>query len=133
MYTKGSIWLKLFSYSNLLCTRVIRVITNYAPISKYQLKFFLKESFNCLCRLYPIELRCHILHEYKRYNNYWNPNKKFLVYFVIFLEFNLDAFSFYQGICYKLRSLGLDNRTTLVLSNTRELDRELFYKLVYFI
>ena len=35
--------------------------------------------------------------------------------------------------CYELRSLGLDNRTTLVLSNTRELDRELFYKLVYFI
>jgi len=25
--------------------------------------------------------------------------------------------------CYELRSLGLDNRTTLVLSNTRELDR----------
>ena len=35
--------------------------------------------------------------------------------------------------CYELRSLGLDNRTTLVLSNTRELDRELFYKLVYLI
>ena len=34
---------------------------------------------------------------------------------------------------YELRSLGLDNRTTLVLSNTRELDRELFYKLVYLI
>ena len=28
-------------------------------------------------------------------------------------------------ICYELRSLGLDNRTTLVLSNIRELDREL--------
>ena len=25
--------------------------------------------------------------------------------------------------CYELRSLGLDNRTTLVLSNLRELDR----------
>ena len=25
--------------------------------------------------------------------------------------------------CYELRSLGLDNRTTLILSNTRELDR----------
>ena len=35
--------------------------------------------------------------------------------------------------CYKLRSLGLDNRTTLILSNTRELDRKLFYKLVYLI
>ena len=26
-------------------------------------------------------------------------------------------------LCYELRFLGLDNRTTLVLSNTRELDR----------
>ena len=25
--------------------------------------------------------------------------------------------------CYELKSLGLDNRTTLVVSNTRELDR----------
>jgi len=33
--------------------------------------------------------------------------------------------------CYELKSLESDNRTTLVLSNTRELDRELFYKLVY--
>jgi len=31
-----------------------------------------------------------------------------------------------EGGCYELRSLGLDNRTTLVLSNTRELDRDLF-------
>jgi len=38
-----------------------------------------------------------------------------------------------EAVCYELRSLGLDNRTTLVLSNTRELDKELFYKLVYLI
>ena len=31
-----------------------------------------------------------------------------------------------HGLCYELRSLGLDNRTTLVLSNTRELNRDLF-------
>ena len=36
-------------------------------------------------------------------------------------------------VCYDLKSLGLDNRTTLVLSNIRKLDRELFYKLVYLI
>ena len=35
--------------------------------------------------------------------------------------------------CYELKLKGLSNRTTLVLSNTRELDRELFYKLVYLI
>ena len=29
----------------------------------------------------------------------------------------------YHTQCYELKSLGLDNRTTLVLSNTREFDR----------
>ena len=38
-----------------------------------------------------------------------------------------------RATCYELKSLELDKRTTLVLSNTRELDRELFYKLVYLI
>jgi len=28
--------------------------------------------------------------------------------------------------CYELKSLELDNRTTLILSNTRELDRDPF-------
>jgi len=28
--------------------------------------------------------------------------------------------------CYELKLLGLDNRTTLVLNNTRELNRDLF-------
>ena len=28
--------------------------------------------------------------------------------------------------CYKLKLLGLDNKTTLVLNNTRELNRDLF-------
>jgi len=35
--------------------------------------------------------------------------------------------------CYDLKLKGLSDKITLVLSNTRELDRELFYKLVYFI
>ena len=38
-----------------------------------------------------------------------------------------------QQQCYELKSLGLDKRTTLILSNIRELDKELFYKLVYLI
>ena len=33
--------------------------------------------------------------------------------------------------CYELKLKDLSNRTTLVLSNTRELNRKLFYKLVY--
>ena len=36
-------------------------------------------------------------------------------------------------VYYELRSLGLDDRITLVLSNIRELNRELFCKLVYLI
>ena len=35
--------------------------------------------------------------------------------------------------CYELKSLESDNRKTLILSNTRELNREFFYKLVYLI
>ena len=38
-----------------------------------------------------------------------------------------------QPWCYELKFLESDDRTTLVLSNIRELDRELFYKLVYLI
>ena len=43
------------------------------------------------------------------------------------------CFDFLFVKCYELKLLGLSNKTTLVLSNTRELDRELFYKLVYLI
>ena len=35
--------------------------------------------------------------------------------------------------CYDLQLKVLSNRTTLVLSNTRELDRDFFYKVVYLI
>ena len=56
---------------------------------------------------------------------------KLILYIVILLSvFILRALS---AICYELKSLGLGNRTTLVLSNTRELNRKLFYKLVYLI
>jgi len=97
-YMKSSVWLKIFEHSNSLYMRATRVITNYALIDKYHLKFFPREYFEYLCGLYPIELKQHILHEYRRYNNYWNSNKNFLKYFVTFLEFNLEVFSFYEGI-----------------------------------
>ena len=54
-YIKGKLWLKYFGHSNLLCARATRVITNYAPISEYRLRFFFREEFSCLYRLYPIE------------------------------------------------------------------------------
>ena len=36
-YSKGSTWLQYFGYSNMLCTRAIRAITNHAPIGEYRL------------------------------------------------------------------------------------------------
>ena len=93
-YTKGGSWLKVFDHSNSLYACALRVITNHAPIGKYRLRFFLREKFRYLCGLYSIELRCHILHEYRRFNGYWNLRRDFLCYFVMFLEANLSAFAF---------------------------------------
>ena len=97
-YIKDGTWLSLLGYSNILCARAIRAITNYAPIGKYWLRFFPKESSEYLCRLYLIKLRHHILHKYRRFNDYWNLYRKLLKYFVNFLKFNLGAFSFHKGI-----------------------------------
>ena len=47
---------------------------------------------------YPIETRQHILHEYRRFNNYWNLRWNTLAYFTLFLEFNSSAFSFGESI-----------------------------------
>jgi len=62
-YVKGGSWLKIFGHSNSLCVCATRAITNHAPIGEYRLRFFLREEFKCLCGLYLIESRCHILHE----------------------------------------------------------------------
>ena len=69
-YTKGKLWLKVFGHSNLLCAQATRAITNHAPIGEYRLRFFLNEEFKCLCSLYPIKLRQHILHQCVRFNSY---------------------------------------------------------------
>ena len=97
-YMKGGAWLKLLGHSNSLCARATKAITNHTPIGEYCLRFFPKENFNCLCRSYPIKSRCHILHECRRFNNYWNPNRESLSHFVAFLEFNSGAFFFHEGI-----------------------------------
>ena len=70
LYAKGGPWLKHFGHSNLLCARASRVVINYASIGEYHLRFFPKKDFKCLCSLYFIELRKHILHNCMRYNNY---------------------------------------------------------------
>ena len=93
-YCKGGPWLQAFGHSNSLCARATRAITNYALIGEYRLKFFPKEDFSCLCGLYPIELRQYILHECKRFNEYWNPRRDSIAHFIQFLECNPLAFSF---------------------------------------
>jgi len=70
---KGGLWLLYFGHSNLLCTQASKAITNHAPIGEYQLRFFPRESFTCLCGIYTIKTRRHILYECCRFNNYWNP------------------------------------------------------------
>ena len=69
---KGGLWLKHFSLSNSLYARATRAIINHAPISEYQLRFFPREEFSCPCRSYSIKSRWHILHDCRRFNNYWN-------------------------------------------------------------
>ena len=93
-YCKGSSWLQVFGHSNLLCARAMRAITNHAPIGEYRLKFFPNEDFSCPCGLYPIETRQHILHECRRFNEYWNLRRDSIAHFIEFLERNPRAFSF---------------------------------------
>ena len=54
-YKKGGPWLQTFRYSNSLCARAVRAITNHAPIGKYRLQFFPGMDFSCPCANYPIE------------------------------------------------------------------------------
>ena len=97
-YVKGRSWLKMIGHSNLLCVRTTRAITNHALIGEYRLRFFLREEFKCLYGQYPIESRRHILYDCGRFNSYWNPRRDSLSHFVMFLEFNPNAFSFCNSI-----------------------------------
>ena len=69
-YTKGGPWLQAFSHSNMLCARVVRAITNHAPIGEYRLRFLPGMDISCPCSNYPIETQKHILHECQRFNGY---------------------------------------------------------------
>ena len=97
-YIKSSSWLKYFGHSNTLCARALRAITNHTPIGEYKLRFFSREEFRCLCGLYPIETRHHILHEYKRFNGYWNLRRDSIGHFILFLELNPNVFAFSSTI-----------------------------------
>ena len=98
LYTKRGLQLKHFGHSNSIYARVIGAITNYAPIGEYCLCFFSKENFSYLCKFYPIESKCYILHEYRRFNNYQNQMRNTISQLVSFLEYNLNTFSFREDI-----------------------------------
>ena len=93
-YARGGPWLQAFGHSNSLCARVVRAITNHAPIGEYRLRFFPNMEFACPCNNYPIESRRHILHECQRFNGYWNPRRDMLKHFTMFLTANPNAFAF---------------------------------------
>ena len=71
LYTKGGLWIKYFRHSNFLCIQATRTIVNYAPIEEYYLCFSSNKDFSCPYRNYLIKSRCHILYNYRRFNNYW--------------------------------------------------------------
>ena len=93
-YIKGEPWLQAFGHSNSLCTRATQVITNHVPIGEYRLRFFSNKNFSCSCNEYPIETRRHILHEFQRFNVYWNTRRDSLSHFIMFLTLNPKAFIF---------------------------------------
>ena len=97
-YVKGGSWLKVFGHLNSLYAYATRAITNHAPISKFRLKFFPRKEFKCPYDQYPIKTRCYILHECGRFNEYWNPRRDSLSYFIMFLVFNPSAFSFLNSL-----------------------------------
>ena len=63
LYIKGSPQIKQFNHSNSLYVRVTRAIMNHTPIGEYHLRFFPRENFSCLYKVYLIETRHHILYE----------------------------------------------------------------------
>lgn len=97
-YTKEGSWLKFFGHSNLLCARATRAIMNHTPIGEYRLKFFSWKDFICLYSNYLIKTHYHILHECKRYSEYWNMRRDTISHFILFLEFNSSAFAFSNAI-----------------------------------
>ena len=78
----------------ILLARATKVIINHALIGKYRFRFFLRENFLYLYKVYFIETHRHILHKYKRFNKYWNLSRDIISYFIIFLELNSRTFSF---------------------------------------
>jgi len=89
-----------------------------------------------------LDMRLHFTSDYHSEDNGQteHTNQTLKQYLCVYCNYQQDNWSkllplteFAYNNCYELKSLEWNIRTTLVLSNTRELDRELFYKLVYLI
>jgi len=50
-----------------MCIYITRLITNHAFISKYKQRFFPNVLIECPCDNSSIEIRTHILYDYKQY------------------------------------------------------------------
>ena len=81
-----------------MCTHIMRLIRNHAPMGKYRLRLFPKESFTCMCGEYPIEMRRHILFDCAWYKKSWNLKRESLKDILMFLEFNPGAFCFQDSV-----------------------------------
>ena len=115
--------LNLLDTQNFLCVKVTRVITNYASIGEYYLRFFPKENFCCLYGYYPIESRYYIFHKYRRYNNSWNSNKCHISNSKIWpkhvwLQYDIKSLWLFGFICAQnsISSLVLYNRLNSIKS-----------------
>ena len=95
-YCKGGTWLQFFGHSNTLCAKATRAITNHTPIGEYHLRFFANKEFPCPCGLYPIKMRQHILHEYKRFN----VSRSLTVDFILFSLFIFILLFFFFFLFY---------------------------------
>ena len=100
LYTKGGLWIKQFSFSNLLCAQATWAITNHAPIGEYRLRFFPSEDFSCPYRSYSTKTKHHILYNCRIFNKYWNLMRDKINQFILFLEFNPNTFSFRESITW---------------------------------
>ncbi|KAK1221827.1 hypothetical protein PQX77_015362 [Marasmius sp. AFHP31] len=59
-YTSGGTWLPHIGHTNSLTSRVIRCITNHAPVGEYYRRFHIPESEDCRCG-HALETHLHML------------------------------------------------------------------------
>ena len=98
LYIKKGVWIKHFKHLNSLCTKATKAITNYTAIKEYHLYSFPRENFSYPCGSYSVEIRHYIIHNCRKFNNYWNLIKDMISQFISFLKYNLIAVFFGKDI-----------------------------------